>query len=177
MAKKKTGKQAKAKKAGKVRGKAAKVKAKAVKVAKKQAPKKKAVKKAAGGRAAKVAGKKQSAARKAPAAKAAPKATVVRKISANRPGWLDEAAQKPVIEQYARQLGSFMEAMADGVIETDELRMQEDRLVQLMKAVEPQLDDGLHAQVTRLLCELTAYDLMQVLHAMHEARPKAEFQG
>ena len=120
--------------------------------------------------------KKRPAARKAPAGKSAPRAAA-RKISPNRPGWLDEAAQKPVIEHYARQLTSFIDAMADGVIEADELRAQEDRLVRLMKQVEPQLEDGLHAQVTRLLCELTAYDLMQVLHAMHEARPKVEFQG
>lgn len=165
MAKKKTGKKASAKKV-----------TKAVKRGPKQAPKKKSSTKSAGARTAKAVAKKRPAARKASAGKAAPRVAAP-KISPNRPSWLDEAAQKPVIERYARQLSSFMEAMADGVIEADELRDQEDRLVRLMKEVEPQLGDGLHAQVTRLLCELTAYDLMQVLHAMHEARPKAEFQG
>ena len=39
------------------------------------------------------------------------------------------------------------------------------------------LDEDVHAKVTELLCELTAYDLMQVLHTMHEARPKTAFRG
>lgn len=175
MAKKKTGKKASAKKVAGAR-KAVAAKAKTVKRGKKQAPKKKSSTKSAGARTAKAVAKKRPAARKASTGKAAPRAAAP-KISANRPSWLDEAAQKPVIERYARQLTSFMEAMADGVIEAGELRDQENRLVRLMKEIEPQLDDGLHAQVTRLLCELTAYDLMQVLHAMHEARPKVEFQG
>src|SRR5688500_6104312 len=72
-----------------------------------------------------------------------------------RSSWLDEKSQMPVIDQYARQLGSFIDATADGVIEDSELQTQEALLVQLMKEIEPKLDDGLHAKVTRLLCELT----------------------
>lgn len=94
-----------------------------------------------------------------------------------RSSWLDEKAQMPVIEQYARQLGSFIDATADGVIEDSELQTQEALLVQLMKEIEPKLDDGLHAKVTRLLCELTAYDIMQLLHAMQKNRPQSVFRG
>ena len=82
-----------------------------------------------------------------------------------------------MIEQYARELGSFMEAIADGQVEDAEVKEQEERLVKLMKEVEPKLDDALHAKVTRLLCELTAYDLMQVLNSLHKARPKTVFRG
>jgi hypothetical protein len=82
-----------------------------------------------------------------------------------------------LIEQYARQLDSFLETMADGRVDTSEIQAQEARLVALMREVEPQLDDALHEKVTRLLCELTAYDLMQMLHAMQEARPKTAFRG
>ena len=46
-----------------------------------------------------------------------------------------------------------------------------------MKAVEPLLDDALHAKVTELLCELTAYDLMQTLHEMQKTRHKTVFRG
>jgi hypothetical protein len=42
-----------------------------------------------------------------------------------------------------------------------------------MKEVEPMLDDKQHAKVTQLLCELTAYDIMQTLHGVQQARPKA----
>ena len=40
---------------------------------------------------------------------------------------------------------------------------QEQRLVALMKEVEPTLNDAQHGQVTKLLCELTAYNVMQTL--------------
>ena len=46
-----------------------------------------------------------------------------------------------------------------------------------LRELEPLLDDATHARVTRLLCELTAYYLMQVLNAMHKARPKVKFRG
>ncbi|MBP7933362.1 MAG: hypothetical protein KA354_01825 [Phycisphaerae bacterium] len=95
----------------------------------------------------------------------------------SRLSWLDGASHRPLIDRYARQLRSFLEAVADGVIEERELAAQEERLVKLMKEVEPRLNDALHAKVTELLCELTAYDIMQMMHAMCENRPKSVFQG
>jgi hypothetical protein len=97
--------------------------------------------------------------------------------AAPRSNWFDEATRTPSIEQSARQLGSFVETMADGRVDAAELQAQEGRLVALMKEIEPRLDDALHEKVTRLLCEMTAYNLMQMLHAMQEARPKMEFRG
>src|SRR5579885_2313841 len=94
-----------------------------------------------------------------------------------RTSWFDEKSQAPLIEQYARQLDSFAQAMADGKIELSELRDQEARVVGLMKEIEPRLDDELHEKVTRLLCEMTAYDLMQMVHTMQEARPRTGFRG
>ena len=94
-----------------------------------------------------------------------------------RTSWFDEESQMPLIEHYARQLDSFIQTMADGKVEESELRDQETRLINLMKEIEPQLDDALHEKVTRLLCELTAYDLMQMLHTMQQARPKTAFRG
>lgn len=91
--------------------------------------------------------------------------------------WLDEASGSPVIDQYARQLGPFLTAMADGRVDDAELKAQEARLVALMKEVEPRLDDALHAKVTQLLCELTAFDIMQMLHALGVNRPTRKFQG
>jgi hypothetical protein len=128
---------------------------------------------------AKKAAKKASV--KKPVSKAAGKASGAaapkQARSARRLSWLDAKTQTPQIEKYARQLRSFMAAMEDGVIEKAEVKEQEKRVAQLMRAVEPRLDDALHAQVTELLCELTAYDLMQVLSAMHAARPRTKFRG
>jgi hypothetical protein len=97
--------------------------------------------------------------------------------AAGRQSWLDEATNTPLIEEYARQLNSFLEAVADGRIQRSELDQQEKRLVALMKKVEPTLDDEQHAEVTKLMCELTAYNLMQVLHTLQGSRPATTFQG
>jgi 3-deoxy-D-arabino-heptulosonate 7-phosphate (DAHP) synthase class II len=94
-----------------------------------------------------------------------------------RLSWFDEKTHAPLIEKYTRQLDSFIETMADGIVEPSELKAQEKRLVKLMKEVEPQLDDDLHATVTQLLCELTAYDLMQTVAAIQAGRPKTVFRG
>lgn len=91
--------------------------------------------------------------------------------------WFDESSDTPIIDQQARRLESFLAALADGVVDESEVRAQEARLVAVMREVEPLLDDNLHAKVTQLLCELTAYDLMQTMHAIQAARPKSVFRG
>ena len=94
-----------------------------------------------------------------------------------RTPWLDESTDAPVIAEQAKRLESFIAAMADGRVDTKELASQESRLVAAMKSVEPMLNDEQHGAVTRLLCELTAYDIMQLLHTMQQARPKTAFRG
>lgn len=76
-----------------------------------------------------------------------------------------------------QRLESFLRAMADGVVTDAEVKSQEQRVVKLMKEIEPQLDPKLHERVTELLCELTAYDLMQSLNMMQSARPMSTFRG
>lgn len=112
--------------------------------------------------------------RQAPKPKAAAKRGPARAI---RSSWLDPDSHQPVIDRYARRLGPFVEAMADGKIDDAEVAAQEKRLVKLMKEVEPALPPALHPKVTQLLCELTAYDLMRILYSMEQARPKTAFRG
>ncbi|HEX5443772.1 MAG TPA: hypothetical protein VFW87_08085 [Pirellulales bacterium] len=123
----------------------------------------------------------KTAAKKRPAAKNKPAAVRNSAKSGNRPSprssWLDADSHQPVIDRYARRLGPFVEAMADGKIDEAEVSAQEKRLVKLMKEIEPALPPALHPKVTQLLCELTAYDLMRILHSMEQARPKTVFQG
>ncbi len=95
----------------------------------------------------------------------------------NRTHWLDEKTETPLIDQYVQRLGSFLDAMADGRIEPHELKSQEARVVALMKTVEPALSDELHEQVTHLLCELSAYNIMHTMHQFVEATPKTKFRG
>jgi hypothetical protein len=91
--------------------------------------------------------------------------------------WLDEAANASLISDKAQKLESFLSAVADGKVTDAELKAQEERLVKLMKEIEPQLEPALHDRVTELLCELTAYDLMQALNMMQAARTATKFRG
>jgi hypothetical protein len=91
--------------------------------------------------------------------------------------WFDEATHTSLIADYAQRFEPFLAAVADGVVDKAQLDAQEARLVELMQEVEPLLEPKLHAKVTKLLCELTAYDIMHAMHLMHQARPKTSFRG
>jgi hypothetical protein len=97
--------------------------------------------------------------------------------SGTRTDWLDEKTDAPLIGQYVERLGTFLEAMADGRIEAHELKSQEARVTALMKSVEPKLDDALHEEVTHLLCELSAYNIMHTIHKLMESAPRTKFRG
>lgn len=94
-----------------------------------------------------------------------------------RQSWLDEATNTPLIDKYTQELSTFIEAMADGRVDDAELTDQEQRLVKHMRQVEAKLDDTQHAEVTKLLCELTAYNIMQTLYSLQQARTKTVFRG
>jgi hypothetical protein len=113
---------------------------------------------------------------KASAKPAAKPAAAKPPAPAGRQKWFDEGSHEPLIEHYARHLDSFIQTMADGVVDDGEIKAQEERLVGLMKEVEPLLNDDVHAKVTRLMCELTAYDIMQMLHSLQAARPKPQLR-
>jgi hypothetical protein len=97
--------------------------------------------------------------------------------SGTRTDWLDEKTDAPLFGQYVERLGTFLEAMADGRIEPHELKAQEARVTTLMKSVEPKLDDALHEEVTHLLCELSAYNIMHTLHKLMESSTRTKFRG
>jgi alpha-D-ribose 1-methylphosphonate 5-triphosphate diphosphatase PhnM len=94
-----------------------------------------------------------------------------------RTEWLDETSDTPLIGQYVERLGTFLDAMADGKIDSSELKTQEGRVVALMKSIEPSLDDALHEQVTHLLCELSAYNIMHTIHDLVREQPTTKFRG
>jgi len=96
---------------------------------------------------------------------------------ANKQSWLDDKAETSLIDSYVQKLGTFVDAIADGRIDDTELAAQEKRLTTLMKEVEPSLNDAQHAQVTKLLGELSAYNIMQTLNSLQSARPKTTFRG
>lgn len=148
-----------------------KKKSKAAKSKSRPAVKSKVAKKGLAARGKKKAAPK-TARKTRPTKKSPAKRAVVKDSS-----WFDEATNKPVIDQYAQKLGTFIEAMADGQVDAAELGAQEARLVAAMRDVEPLLKPAVHEKVTRLLWELTAYDLMQVLHSLHAEQPATTFHG
>ena len=62
--------------------------------------------------------------------------------------WFDERAEHSTLHERVEKLESFTQAMADGVVNKEELNAQEQRLVSAMKSLEPKLSAELHAQVT-----------------------------
>ncbi len=86
-----------------------------------------------------------------------------------RANWIDDD-NHPDLEAHVGQLEHFAESLADGTVDEHELGTQKDNLCDAMRAVEGSLSDEQHAQVTRVLAELTAYTVMQVLHDLAQAK-------
>lgn len=82
-----------------------------------------------------------------------------------RTSWID-TDNSPALDEQVQKLEHFAKSLQDGVIDKDELAKQESNLLSAMKAVEADLDDATHAKVTTLLVELTAYNVMNVLHGL-----------
>jgi len=89
--------------------------------------------------------------------------------------WFDERTEHPTLHERVEKLESFTSAMADGVVDRNELDAQEKRLMAAMKTLEPALSDELHAQVTNVLIELTAYNVMRLLHELQAEHARAAF--
>jgi len=94
-----------------------------------------------------------------------------------RISWFDEKTDLPVIEEQVHKLESFTQAMADGVIDKQELARQQESVVAAMRAVEDELTDEQHAQVTCLLVELSAYNIMRLLNELQTQRLQQAFRG
>ena len=95
----------------------------------------------------------------------------------SRQSWIDESSNEVLIDDYAKNLGPFLDAFADGHIDDGEVAAQEERLIALMKDVEPKLDDETHAAVTQMMCELSAFNIMQFANEIQQHRPKSKFVG
>jgi hypothetical protein len=94
----------------------------------------------------------------------------------SRTHWFDEKSELPLIQEQVSNLESFTSALADGIVTKQELAGQEQRLVAAMKALEPLLSDAQHEEVTRTLVELTAYNVMRLLHELHAERARIAFK-
>lgn len=89
-----------------------------------------------------------------------------------RTSWFDEKAGHEAIQDRVNKLESFTNALADGVITSQELDGQEQRLVAAMKQAEAALTDDQHGKVTTVLVEMTAYNVMRLLHELQAERAR-----
>ena len=94
-----------------------------------------------------------------------------------RTSWFDDEAQHPLIHEQIEKLESFTSALADGQVSKQELGGQEQRLVAALKALEPELSDELHAKVTTALVELSAYNVMRLLHELRAEQTRLAFSN
>ena len=94
-----------------------------------------------------------------------------------RTSWFDEKAEHEAIQERVSKLDSFTSALADGVVSRQELAGQEQRLVAAMKKIEGELSDDQHSKVTTVLVELTAYNIMRLLHELHTERLRMVVKG
>lgn len=92
-----------------------------------------------------------------------------------RTNWLDDDTNLPLLDEKVNELESFTQAMADGMVDKEELENQQNRLIAAIQAVESTLDDETHGKVTTLLVELTAYDIMRTLHELQAERLRQKF--
>ena len=92
-----------------------------------------------------------------------------------RASWFDDTAEHPVIQERVEKLASFTSAMEDGVVSAQELNGQEQRMVAAMKTVEDELNDDLHSKVTTMLVEMTAYNVMRLLHELYIEHTRKAF--
>jgi hypothetical protein len=94
-----------------------------------------------------------------------------------RTSWFDDDAQHPLIHEQIEKLESFTSALADGQVSKQELSGQEQRLVAALKALEPELSDDVHAKVTTVLVELSAYNVMRLLHELRAEQTRLAFSN
>jgi len=97
------------------------------------------------------------------------------KRSGKRASWINDD-NHAALDEHVDQLEHFADALADGVVDKNELAKQEKNLVNAMKAVEGDLSDEQHAKVTKLLAELTAYNVMATLHELAVERLRSSMQ-
>ena len=92
-----------------------------------------------------------------------------------RSSWFDDKAEHPIIQEQVEKLESFTKALADGVVSKQELNAQEHRLVASLKTLDTSLTDDQHAKATTVLMELTAYNVMRLLHELETQRARIAF--
>lgn len=80
-----------------------------------------------------------------------------------RKSWFDQQSNEPLFSKYVEQMESWQRALADGVIQPEEVQQQADRVADMLRALEPKLSDEVHEELTNIFYELAVLYGMQRL--------------
>jgi hypothetical protein len=78
-----------------------------------------------------------------------------------RSSWFDDKSNELKFFKYVEKMDSWQKALADGVVQPEELQQQMERVAEMLRALEPKLSDEVHEQLTNILYELAVFYGMQ----------------
>jgi len=83
--------------------------------------------------------------------------------------WFDPETNEMMFSKYLEQMESWQKALADGVVEAEEVRQQAEKVSEMLRALEPKLSDELHEELTQILYEWAVLQAMERLVELTEA--------
>ncbi len=81
-----------------------------------------------------------------------------------RDGWFDGRGIDLLRDDYLETHEGWQKYIADGEITADEILEQETRIVEMLKKIEPVLDDATHQALTKTLLEYEVLVNMALIH-------------
>ena len=84
--------------------------------------------------------------------------------------WFTDEGDDFVFHRYVERVDSWKQAIADGRITGQEVRDQAERVADLMRSLEDELDDDLHRMVTEVFVEWAVLQGLQSMAILQDER-------
>jgi len=85
-----------------------------------------------------------------------------------RRSWFDPESNELMFSKYMEQMESWQQALADGVVEPEEVQQQAEKVANMLRALEPKLNDELHEELTQIFYEWAVLQGMETLARLTE---------
>ena len=83
-----------------------------------------------------------------------------------RTSWFDAESSALAFDHYVEKMDSWQSALADGVVEPQEVQQQAERVSRMLRTLEPKLSNTLHEELTQIFHELAVlYGMQQLAEA------------
>lgn len=83
---------------------------------------------------------------------------------ADRDGWFDDQGLDLLREDFLDHHEGWKKYIEDGQITAEEILEQENRIITMLRALEPKIDDATHRQLTETLLEYEVLVNMALIH-------------